>query len=95
MADCLNLTWQYEEKDNSSLHPQNIDELIAPPQEELEKLHQLAQWGSMKKIRQWAKHIIEQDETYHPFAKQVHNLAKQYKLCDFNVSIIIFLFGCF
>ncbi|MDM8530470.1 GAF domain-containing protein [Anaerolineales bacterium HSG25] len=77
MASCLNLEWEMAtetaEVDDESA------EMAVPVAEELKTLHSLAQRGSMKKIRQWAQHIIEMDEQYRPFAERIETLAKQYE----------------
>jgi hypothetical protein len=53
--------------------------LIAPPAQELERLHQLARLGNMRDIAQWAERVAELDERYRPFADQLRLMAKGYQ----------------
>ena len=53
--------------------------LVAPPVEEMEILHRLAQQGNMRDILQRASYLSELDERYRPFAGQLSLLAKGYR----------------
>jgi PAS domain S-box-containing protein len=75
----LNLEWLYEEQkpDKQLLldHPQ----LVLPPQAELETLYELVMKGNFKGIIKQAALISQIDQKYIPFAKQLHQLAKQFQ----------------
>ena len=53
--------------------------LLAPPQEEIEILHQLALVGNMRHLRQRAVYLTELDARYGPFADQLSQLSKSYQ----------------
>jgi hypothetical protein len=77
----LQVEWVYEE--NSSEEdavPQHVEvELVPPPQDELEVLHELARLGKMRPIREQADHLEELDECYIPFARRLRELAKRFE----------------
>jgi len=60
-------------------HPNLSDEFVLPPLEDLQTLYKLAQRGSVVKIKQWAKLVIEQEEKYQPFADQLFVLAHNFE----------------
>ena len=53
--------------------------LVAPPAEEMEILHRLAQLGNMRDILQRASYLSGLDDRYRPFAGQLSLLAKEYR----------------
>jgi PAS domain S-box-containing protein len=53
--------------------------LLAPPSQELELLHRMAEEGDMRQIIRWAGRVAELDESYGPFTDQVRGLASQYQ----------------
>lgn len=55
------------------------DELLPPPHQEMEVLHQLALAGNMRKIRERADYLKQLDARYAPFAKRLHSLAEGYR----------------
>ena len=59
--------------------PPRQEGLLAPPRQELEVLHALAQRGNMRSILQRAAHLAELDQRYAPFAGQLVLLAKGYQ----------------
>jgi len=68
----LNLAWTYAE-----VEPEG--ELIPPPSDELETLHNLALRGNMRAIREQAEHIAALGEQYGPFARKLGDLAASYE----------------
>jgi CheY-like chemotaxis protein len=78
IATLLKLNWTYEPK-AASAKDEVVGPLVAPPQEELERLHQLARFGNMRDIVQWAAQVAELDERYRPFAEQLRLMAKGYQ----------------
>jgi CheY-like chemotaxis protein len=80
IAAILNLEWTYEtQATTSAQEEQTVGPLVAPPPQQLERLHQLARIGNMREIVQWAERVAELDERYHPFAYQLCLLAKGYQ----------------
>ena len=57
----------------------SLQNLIPPPQEELEILYELAMFGSMKKIRERANYLEELDSEYAPLADKLRNLAQGFQ----------------
>jgi CheY-like chemotaxis protein len=79
IATLLKLKWTYEPKAASSAKDEVVGPLVAPPQQELERLHQLARLGDMRNIVQWAAQVAELDERYRPFTDQLRLMAKGYQ----------------
>jgi len=71
----LNLSWLYAAP---SIAPAKIDQVVAPPPDEIATLLQLSKRGSIKQIRDRAARLIELDERYRPFANHLLQLAKNY-----------------
>jgi len=75
----LNLEWLYEEQTtDNQLYKDNL-ELILPPPTELETLYELVMKGNFKGIIKQAASISQIDQKYIPFAKQLHQLAKEFQ----------------
>ena len=53
--------------------------LVAPPGDEMEILHELAQIGNMHDIRARAEHIAGLGAAYVPFAQRLHELADRFQ----------------
>src|SRR5260370_22319464 len=66
IATLLKLNWTYEPKAASSAKDEVVGPLVAPPQQELERLHQLAPLGDMRNIAHWAAQVPELDQRYPP-----------------------------
>ena len=88
LRQLLQLEWVYQDNNLSLQNTTTItpdrssaEELIlkVPPAEEMEKLHELALLGNMKKIRQQAASLKEIDADYTIFADKLHNLAKEFR----------------
>jgi signal transduction histidine kinase/CheY-like chemotaxis protein len=77
LAQFLELTWIYE----TPPEPQTIAprSFLVPPAEELEVLYELAMLGSMRKIRERAVYLEEQDDRYIPFANKLKDLAQGFQ----------------
>lgn len=80
----LKLSWNYQEKSQPiSMDCQDrvlkTEDLITPPVEDLETLYELAMLGSMKKIRQWAIALAEEDVKYQPFANLLQELSQDFQ----------------
>ena len=79
IAALLKLNWTYKPEAVSSAKDEMVGSLLAPPQRELERLHQLARLGNMRDIVQWAGQVAELDERYRPFAEQLRLMARGYQ----------------
>ena len=76
----LGLSWIHAEaRGTVPAHNGSDVPLVIPPQEEMERLHQLALAGSMRDIRSFAEHIVQLDERYRPFAGRLQELARDYQ----------------
>ncbi len=81
LAEYLTITWQYEDltyKEDTPAMPPDA-EIIAPPQEELETIYELAMLGNMRRIREQAEHLETLDDRYIPFAERIQQLAKAFE----------------
>jgi len=69
----LNLTWVYA----PASPPTSVAtaELIPPPQEELERLYELARFGNLNRIQERAHDLEALGEQYRPFAQELVRLA--------------------
>ncbi len=80
IATLLKLDWTYDFSETApSPEDEEGEQLVAPPEQEMEKLYRLARLGNMQDILQWANSLTERDERYRPFATQLCQLAKGYQ----------------
>jgi signal transduction histidine kinase/CheY-like chemotaxis protein len=79
IATLLKLNWTYEPQAAPCAEEAAAGPLVAPPAQELERLHQLARLGDMRNIVQWAARVAELDERYRPFAARLRRMAKGYQ----------------
>ncbi|KAA3664745.1 MAG: PAS domain S-box protein [Chloroflexi bacterium] len=83
LAIHLNLDWIYEQKmDDVGDGESAYDQITLPPAEEIAKLKQFLQLGSMSRIQEWAAHIETIDARYIPFARKVYALAKRFDISE-------------
>lgn len=84
LAEHLQLTWKYEassaRSDAPERNPESSPAMVSPSVEDLQVLLQLAQGGRLKKLKEVAEQIAQQDERYIPFTQKVLQLAKQFQL---------------
>ena len=80
LGKLLQLTWIYEQPEDTPLTKDNaMEPLVLPPPNEMEILHRLARLGNMQDILQRAAYLVELDERYRSFANQLSLLAKGYR----------------
>jgi PAS domain S-box-containing protein len=79
VASVLKLNWTYEPNAAPAAEGEASGPLVAPPAQDLERLHQLARWGNMRDIVQWAERVAALDERYRPFADRLRLLARGYE----------------
>ena len=80
IAVLLKLVWTYELPEAwPSPEQELVKPLLAPPAQEMEVLHRLAQLGNMREIEQWANHLGKRDERYRPFTNHLCLLANGYQ----------------
>jgi PAS domain S-box-containing protein len=76
-----------------NIEPVTTDELtqllVAPPQEEMQAIHRLAQLGNMRDIARYADHIGGIDPLYRPFAEHLKRQAASYQ----SKAILAFVEG--
>ncbi|MEG3931587.1 PAS domain S-box protein [Microcoleus sp. T3_B1] len=75
----LDLEWVYEANEEPLARSSDTDELIAPPATEMEMLYELAMKGNFLEIVKQAVLLEELDPKYIPFAKRLHQMAKDFQ----------------
>ncbi|MEG4808325.1 PAS domain S-box protein [Microcoleus sp. F8-D3] len=75
----LDLEWVYEANEEPQARASDTSELIAPPTKEMERLYQLAREGNFLEIVKQAVLLEEIDPKYIPFAKRLHQMAKDFQ----------------
>ncbi|MEG5032303.1 PAS domain S-box protein [Microcoleus sp. AT3-D2] len=75
----LDLEWVYEANEEPLARSSDTDELIAPPAKEMEMLYELAMKGNFLEIVKQAVLLEEIDPQYIPFAKRLHQMAKDFQ----------------
>ncbi len=75
----LDLEWVYEANEDPQAIASDTDELIAPPATEMEMLYELAMKGNFLEIVKQAVLIEQIDPKYIPFAKRLHQMAKDFQ----------------
>ncbi len=81
LAAYLRIDWIYEQKIEPAGHGESAFEQVEmPPKEEIARLKQLLQIGSMVRIREWAEQIEAVDARYVSFARQVQALAERFDI---------------
>ncbi|MEG4918660.1 MULTISPECIES: PAS domain S-box protein [unclassified Microcoleus] len=75
----LDLQWVYEANEEPLARSSDTDELIAPPATEMEMLYELAMKGNFLEIVKQAVLLEELDPKYIPFAKRLHQMAKDFQ----------------
>ncbi|MEG4393298.1 PAS domain S-box protein [Microcoleus sp. BROC3] len=75
----LDLEWVYEANEEPQARSSDTDELIAPPATEMEMLYELAMKGNFLEIVKQAVLLEEIDPQYIPFAKRLHQMAKDFQ----------------
>lgn len=80
IGDLLKIDWMYASGEAGPLLQHGVDEwLEAPPPEEMQRLHRLAQEGSMRDIIRQTEYLEKLDERYRPFAAHLRALAQGYR----------------
>lgn len=85
LSEHLQLTWKYDAVSSdasgtSELQAQSDQEMISPPVTDLQVLLQLAQGGRLRKLKEVAEQISEQNDRYKPFTQKVLHLAREFQL---------------
>ncbi|NQE34701.1 PAS domain S-box protein [Microcoleus asticus] len=75
----LDLEWVYEGNEDPLAIASDTNELIAPPATEMEMLYELALKGNFLEIVKQASLLEEIDPKYIPFAKILHQMAKDFQ----------------
>lgn len=75
----LDLEWVYEAKEDPLAIASDTTELISPPATEMEILYELAMKGNFREIVKQAVLLEEIDPKYIPFAKKLHQMAKDFQ----------------
>ncbi|MEG5058698.1 PAS domain S-box protein [Microcoleus sp. A2-C5] len=83
----LDLEWVYEANEAPLAIASDTDELISPPATEMEILYELAMKGNFREIVKQAVLLEEIDPKYIPFAKRLHQMAKDFQ----DEEILIFI----
>ncbi|MEG4199983.1 PAS domain S-box protein [Microcoleus sp. Pol12A5] len=75
----LDLEWVYEANEDPLARASDTNELIAPPATEMEMLYELAMKGNFLEIVKQAVLLEAIDPKYIPFAKILHQMAKDFQ----------------
>ncbi|MEG4960016.1 MULTISPECIES: PAS domain S-box protein [unclassified Microcoleus] len=75
----LDLEWVYEANEDPLAIASDTNELIAPPATEMEMLYELAMKGNFLEIVKQAVLLEEIDPKYIPFAKILHQMARDFQ----------------
>ncbi|HLO47758.1 MAG TPA: PAS domain S-box protein [Kamptonema sp.] len=75
----LHLEWLYEAHESPILTAADTNEIIAPPATEMEILYELAMKGDFRGIVKQAALLEQIDPKYIPFAKRLHQMAKEFQ----------------
>src|SRR4028119_847818 len=75
----LELEWVYEANEAPLAIGSDTNELISPPATEMEILYELAMKGNFREIVQQAVLLEQLDPKYIPFAKRLHQMAKDFQ----------------
>ncbi|MEG4860054.1 PAS domain S-box protein [Microcoleus sp. K1-B6] len=75
----LDLEWVYEANEDPQAIASDNDELIAPPATQMEMLYELAMKGNFLEIVKQAVLLEQIDPQYIPFAKRLHQMAKDFQ----------------
>ena len=80
LATHLKITWNYEEI-IPLIDSIDFDELVIPPEPaDLQVLLELSEQGWLERIAEVGEEIIQKDDRYQPFIRQLLNLAKDFEL---------------
>jgi PAS domain S-box-containing protein len=75
----LELAWVYEANEAPLAIGSDTNELISPPATEMEILYELAMKGNFREIVKQAVLLEQIDPKYIPFAKRLHQMAKDFQ----------------
>jgi len=75
----LELEWVYEANEAPLAHGSDTNQLISPPATEMEILYELAMKGNFREIVKQAVLLEQIDPKYIPFAKRLHQMAKDFQ----------------
>jgi CheY-like chemotaxis protein len=81
IGEHLAVQWTYQEiGEEGELPPTGpADQIVIPPQEEMDVLHRLALAGNMRDIRDRANYLKDLDPRYEPFVRRLQSLAQRYQ----------------
>lgn len=85
MQEYCNLTWVYEETTSveqlfSTTQTESVNKVIVPPANVMTALYKLAQAGDIQGIDREIDRLANLESGWHPFLKEVHQLAKNFKI---------------
>ncbi len=81
LANQLQLTWQYEAKENTVTNAKTVStEAILPTRQILEALLQSAQEADIKTLRAQLAKLTKADPIYMPFAEPILQLSRQFEV---------------
>jgi len=82
----LFLEWIYEEQEEPAIADDQFAEIIAPPQEEAEKLLEFVEYGDFNSLHRRLEKIEQLDSRYIPFVNKIRQFADTFdskKICEF------------
>ena len=79
LQEYLELEWVYEANEAPLAMDSDTNEVISPPATEMEILYELAMKGNFREIVKQAVLLEQIDPKYIPFAKRLHQMAKDFQ----------------
>jgi CheY-like chemotaxis protein len=94
IGEALRTVWVVlEQVDGMSTMQRAPQKLIAPPGPRLSELLDYSLRGHVVAVRRWATDVAKEDRRYEPFAEQVLQLAKRFRLQEISTLVSRFLGG--
>jgi len=79
LKNLLEVDWIYAQPTQQSIVPDKAGQYAVPETEKLQELYSLAQYGNMRKIRQWAEKLAAKEPKFANFSEQILTLAKGFQ----------------
>ncbi|MFB2939492.1 ATP-binding protein [Aerosakkonemataceae cyanobacterium BLCC-F154] len=80
LAVYLQIEWIYQVQPSSEISAKTTtEEIIPPPQEQLDRLFDLALRGNLKEIAKQVEYLTELDQKYLPFVAKLSQLLKEFQ----------------
>ncbi|EDN70187.1 Periplasmic Sensor Hybrid Histidine Kinase [Beggiatoa sp. PS] len=95
LQEHLKLTWIYEAENTIEASPSTPQEIVAPPTNIAQTLHELALIGDIDGIIEQATKLTQIGNQFEPFAKQVQQLANDFEIEQLQILVKPYLKNSF